>query len=48
VAEPRLSADLAPLPTSREQCKNGGWMNCGTTFKNQGQCVSFVETEKHA
>ena len=32
------------LPTSKEQCKNGGWMDFGTTFKNQGQCVSFVAT----
>jgi hypothetical protein len=36
------------LPTSKEQCKKGGWKNFGTTFKNQGQCVSFVEAEKHA
>jgi hypothetical protein len=21
---------------------NGGWKNFGTTFKNQGDCVSFV------
>ena len=33
-----------PLPTNKEQCKNGGWMNYGTTFKNQGDCVSFVTT----
>ena len=31
-----------PLPTSKAQCKNGGWKNFGTTFKNQGDCVSFV------
>jgi hypothetical protein len=36
------------LPTSKEQCKKGGWKNFGTTFKNQGQCVSFVEAEKNA
>ena len=28
------------VPTSKEQCKNGGWRQFG--FKNQGQCVSFV------
>jgi hypothetical protein len=33
-----------PLPTSKNQCKNGGWKNFGTMFKNQGQCVKFVET----
>jgi hypothetical protein len=31
------------LPTSKEQCKNGGWQNYGV-FKNQGDCVSFVTT----
>jgi hypothetical protein len=36
------------LPTSKEQCRKGGWKNFGTTFKNQGQCVKFVEAEKHA
>jgi hypothetical protein len=37
-------ADNAPiLPTSREQCQNGGWRSYGV-FKNQGDCVSFVAT----
>jgi hypothetical protein len=31
------------LPTSKDQCKNGGWQTFGV-FKNQGDCVSFVET----
>ncbi|MDR0359310.1 MAG: ubiquitin family protein [bacterium] len=31
------------LPTSRDQCKNGGWMSFGV-FRNQGDCVSFVST----
>ncbi len=31
------------LPTSKDQCKNGGWRNFGV-FKNQGDCVSFVAT----
>ena len=47
--EPISSGDLvvhdAPeFPTSKDQCKNGGWRNYGTTFKNEGQCVSFVAT----
>jgi hypothetical protein len=30
-------------PTSKDQCKNGGWRSfTNPTFKNQGQCVSFV------
>lgn len=32
-----------PLPTSKDQCKNGGWQTFGV-FKNQGDCVSFVAT----
>ena len=32
-----------PLPTSKDQCKDGGWRGFGGAFKNQGQCVSFVE-----
>jgi hypothetical protein len=32
-----------PLPTSKDQCKNGGWRNF-PGFKNQGDCVSFVAT----
>jgi hypothetical protein len=37
-----------PVPTNKQQCKNGGWReltdSSGTPFKNQGQCVKFVET----
>jgi hypothetical protein len=29
------------LPTTRDECKNGGWQTFGV-FKNQGDCVSFV------
>ena len=29
------------VPTSKEQCKNGGWRNF-PQFKNQGQCLTFV------
>ena len=32
-----------PLPTSTDQCMNGGWKTFGV-FKNQGDCVSFVAT----
>jgi hypothetical protein len=35
--------DAPPLPTSKAQCKEGGWRNFGI-FKNQGDCVSFVAT----
>jgi hypothetical protein len=36
--------DAPPFPTSKDQCKNGGWRDFGI-FKNQGDCVSFVATK---
>jgi hypothetical protein len=48
--EIRLPLDVAQrilgetlLPTTKDQCKNGGWRSYGV-FKNQGDCVSFVAT----
>jgi hypothetical protein len=35
--------DAPPLPSSKDQCKNGGWRKY-PGFKNQGDCVSFVTT----
>ena len=37
-------AKIATLPTSIDQCKNGGWKTFGV-FKNQGDCVSFVASK---
>ncbi|HVM15714.1 MAG TPA: carboxypeptidase regulatory-like domain-containing protein [Egibacteraceae bacterium] len=31
-------------PTTRDDCKNGGWQDYG--FRNQGQCIQFVNTGK--
>jgi hypothetical protein len=31
----------APMPTSKDQCKDDGWRQFGV-FRNQGDCVSFV------
>jgi hypothetical protein len=36
--------DAPPLAVTKDQCTNGGWRNYGTTFTNQGDCVSFVAT----
>lgn len=37
-------------PTTKDACKNGGWQTLvranGTPFKNQGACVSYVNTGK--
>ncbi|MGH3083131.1 MAG: hypothetical protein ACRDNP_03565 [Gaiellaceae bacterium] len=39
-----VSATLTPaLPTAKDDCENGGWQSYDV-FKNQGDCVSFVET----
>jgi hypothetical protein len=34
--------DARVLPTSKDQCKHGGWRDF-PQFKNQGECVAFVE-----
>jgi hypothetical protein len=38
------------VPTTASQCKNGGWMTSvradGSTFKNQGDCIQYVNTGK--
>jgi hypothetical protein len=32
-------------PATADECKNGGWQNY-PQFKNQGQCVSYVQNQK--
>lgn len=40
-------AQTIPLaPTSKDQCKNGGYALFG--FENQGQCVAYVERTLHS
>ena len=38
------------VPTTTDSCKNGAWQNLVrsdfTSFKNQGACVSYVNTGK--
>ena len=45
-----LSFGSGTLPTTAAQCKNGGWQNYtranGSTFKNQGDCIQYVNTGK--
>jgi hypothetical protein len=36
-----------PPPTGKAQCKHGGWRSFGGLFKNQGDCVSFIEHHNH-
>jgi hypothetical protein len=39
-----------PVPTNKDQCKDGGWMSMGRAdgsgFKNQGDCIQYVNTGK--
>jgi hypothetical protein len=37
---PQVQISYTPVPTSRDQCKKGGWRQFG--FRNQGQCIRFV------
>jgi hypothetical protein len=39
------SPTAVPAPTSKNQCMNNGWATFNNpSFKNQGDCVSFVAT----
>lgn len=41
--------DVILSPTAKDQCKNGGWKNYEGPygpFKNQGDCIQFVNTGK--
>jgi hypothetical protein len=40
-----LQEPAPATPTTKDQCKNGGWKTfTSPSFKNQGDCVSFVAT----
>jgi len=45
-----LTATIVLFPTSKDACKLDGWRNLqrrdGTSFENQGNCVSYVSTGK--
>jgi hypothetical protein len=45
-----LSYGSGRPPSSAAQCKNGGWQNYtradGSSFKNQGDCIQYVNTGK--
>jgi hypothetical protein len=46
VSEPPPDPDPDPTvdPETRSDCVDGGWQAFG--FRNQGQCIRFVETGK--
>ena len=39
-----------PVPTTKDDCKNEGWRSLfradGSSFKNQGDCIQYVNTGK--
>lgn len=39
---------VCAVPTNKNQCKDGGWTSLtrldGSTFKNQGDCIQYVNT----
>jgi len=37
-------SEVVLSPTTKDQCKNGGWQTFG--FNNEGQCIQFVNTGK--
>lgn len=40
---------LVGPPTNKDQCKKDGWKTFNNpTFKNQGECVSYVQSNDHA
>jgi hypothetical protein len=45
-----FAAPMIIVPKTKEDCKSGGWQILrradGSSFKNQGDCVSYVETGK--
>ena len=38
------------VATGKDECKNGGWADLtradGSSFKNQGDCIQYVNTGK--
>jgi hypothetical protein len=42
--------EAAGVATAKDECKKGGWADLtranGTTFKNQGDCIQYVNTGK--
>jgi hypothetical protein len=39
--------DFEPRPSSKDECKNGGWATYGSAYKNQGDCVSSFAPGKN-
>jgi len=45
----RFDVEVPDVPQSKDECKKGGWMTfINLEFKNQGQCVSYVQSNEKA
>ena len=48
--KPSIKVNAFNVPASATQCKNNGWQGVtradGSTFKNQGDCIQYVNTGK--
>lgn len=43
------SGPAISVPTDKQSCKKGGWMTFNSpVFKNQGDCVSFIQSNENA
>lgn len=38
----------AIAPSTKDECKNGGWETFATEYKNQGQCVASVQSSENS
>jgi hypothetical protein len=50
VTNVHLGETTGKVASSKDECKKGGWVDMtradGTTFKNQGDCIQYVNTGK--
>src|ERR1051325_6392442 len=48
--KPAIRFNASNVPTSKDDCKNGGWQNrttaSGASFSNQGQCIQYFTNGK--
>jgi hypothetical protein len=48
VGQSHCDFSTVAAPQTKDSCKNGGWMAFPQAFKNQGECVAFVERSASA
>lgn len=43
-----VEPEMPEEATTKEECKNGGWMNFQAGYKNQGQCIASVVSSENS